>query len=148
MEISSIHCLSQTVRAIELKFWEKAHPPPYVTCHVSQVMCHMSCVTCHLSHFMCHMSHVTCYMSHTTCHMLYVIFFFIYFFWQNVQSAEGLLSTKPTPSSFFAFWFLVCFLDFTKQLILEISFATSLLLMMGELAGAGSVCVCGCCRYH
>ena len=35
----------------------------------------------------------------------------------------------------FLFW------DFTKQLILEITFATSLLLMMGELAGGGSVAV-------
>ena len=33
------------------------------------------------------------------------------------------------------------FWDFTKQLILEITFATRLLLMMGELAGGGSVAV-------
>ena len=34
---SSRHCVSQTVRAGELKFWENAHPPPCVTCHMSRV---------------------------------------------------------------------------------------------------------------
>ena len=34
------HLQSQTVRARELKFWEKVHLPPAVTCH-------LSCVTCH-----------------------------------------------------------------------------------------------------
>ena len=42
---SSRHCLSQTIRAVELKFWENVHPPPCVTCHVSHVTCHVSCVT-------------------------------------------------------------------------------------------------------
>ena len=40
MEISSEHIHSQTIRARDLKFWEKVHLPP-------PVMRHMSCVTCH-----------------------------------------------------------------------------------------------------
>ena len=47
---SSRHCLSQTWRAGELKFWEIIHPPACDTCHVSHVTCHMSCVTSHISH--------------------------------------------------------------------------------------------------
>ena len=38
VEISSKHCLSQTIRARELKFWENIHPSPRVTCHVSRVL--------------------------------------------------------------------------------------------------------------
>ena len=48
VQIFSKDCLSQTVRAGELIFWENVHPTPYVTCHVSHVMCHMSHVTCNL----------------------------------------------------------------------------------------------------
>ena len=59
---SSRHCLSQTWRAGELKFWEIVHPPPCVTCHVSHVMCHMSCVTCHMWCVTCNVSHVACHM--------------------------------------------------------------------------------------
>ena len=58
--VSSKHLHSQTVRARKLKFWEKVHLPPPVTCHMSHVACHMSHVTCHMSHVKCHMSHVTC----------------------------------------------------------------------------------------
>ena len=32
----------QSVRAMDLKFWEKVHLPPPVRCHMSRVMCHMS----------------------------------------------------------------------------------------------------------
>ena len=39
---SSRHCLSKTVRAGELKFWENVYPP--TMCHMSRVTCHMSCV--------------------------------------------------------------------------------------------------------
>ena len=42
-QISSKHCLSQTVRSRELNFWE--NDPPTLC-----VMCHILCVTCHLSH--------------------------------------------------------------------------------------------------
>ena len=54
---SSRHCLSQTLRAGELNFWENDHPPP--------------CVMCQVSHFMCHVSHVsiTCQLSCVSCHM-------------------------------------------------------------------------------
>ena len=78
MEISSVHLDSQTIRAKELKFLEKVHLFPSVMCHVSHVMCHMSHVTCHM-----------------------------YFFWGGGEtkgcreSVEDLLSTWPTPSSFF-----------------------------------------------
>ena len=40
---SSRHCPSQT--AGELKFWENVHPPPCVTCHVSNARCQVSGVT-------------------------------------------------------------------------------------------------------
>ena len=45
---SSKHCLSQTVRAGELKFWENLHHPQCVTFHVSL---HVSGVACHF--FVC-----------------------------------------------------------------------------------------------
>ena len=59
VKISSPKLHSQTIRARELKFWEKVHHPPlhvmcqvsHVTCHISGVTCHMSCVTCHMSQF-------------------------------------------------------------------------------------------------
>ena len=47
---------SQTVRARMLKFWEKVHLPPPVTCHhvtKSPVRCHVSRVICHVSHVGC-----------------------------------------------------------------------------------------------
>ena len=40
---SSRHCLSQTVRARELKLWENVNPLPCVTCHMSHVICHTVC---------------------------------------------------------------------------------------------------------
>ena len=43
---SSRHCLSQTIRAGKLEFWENVYPPPCVMCHMSHIMCHMSRVTC------------------------------------------------------------------------------------------------------
>ena len=42
---------SQTVRARELKFWEKVHLSP-VTCQMSRVRCHISHVTCQMSLFL------------------------------------------------------------------------------------------------
>ena len=53
MKIYSKHLHSQTVRARELKFSEKVHLPPPVTCHVSHVTYHMSHVACHVSHVKC-----------------------------------------------------------------------------------------------
>ena len=40
--------LSQTVRAGDLKFCDNVHPPPCVTCHMSNYMCHKSGVRCHV----------------------------------------------------------------------------------------------------
>ena len=45
-------------------------------------------------HVACHVLHVTCHMSRVTCH----IFFFFWTKWWSL-SVEGLLSTRPTPSS-------------------------------------------------
>ena len=50
MEISSINCLSQTVRARERKVQENVHHPPCATFHALHFICHMSCVTCHMSY--------------------------------------------------------------------------------------------------
>ena len=65
-------------------------------------MCHVSCVMCHVSCVMCHMACVTCHMSHVQ------IFFLHYKKKKSLKkwtkwgslSVEGLLSTRPTPSSF------------------------------------------------
>ena len=46
---SSRHCLSQTVRALKLNFWENVQPPPFFTCRMSYVMCQVSRVRCHMS---------------------------------------------------------------------------------------------------
>ena len=67
----------QTVRARELKCWEKIYHPLCVTCHMSHVMGHTSCVTCHVSHVTCHMSPATYHWSHD--------FFFLYFFFSNFR---------------------------------------------------------------
>ena len=48
------HCLSQPVRAGELKFWENVHPP--TICQVSGVRCQVSGVTGHVLSVTCHMS--------------------------------------------------------------------------------------------
>ena len=77
------HCLSQTGKAKEQKFWDNVYPQPsvtfymsivtnhvsHVTCHVSSVMFHKSCVTYNMSCVTCHMSHVTCHKSRVTCHI-------------------------------------------------------------------------------
>ena len=39
---SSRHCLSQTVRAGELEFWENVQCSPPTMCHMSRVKCHVS----------------------------------------------------------------------------------------------------------
>ena len=57
----------------------------------------MSGVTCHLSCVRCHMSCVTCHVSHVTCN---IFFYFFFTKWWSL-SVEGLLSTGPTPSSFY-----------------------------------------------
>ena len=46
-QVSHFTSNSQTVRARELKFWEKVH-----LSHLSPVTCHVSRVTCHMSHFL------------------------------------------------------------------------------------------------
>ena len=51
VKISSKHCLSQTERAWELKFWENVQPSSCVKCPVSGVTCHMSDVTFHFISF-------------------------------------------------------------------------------------------------
>ena len=51
VKISSKYCLSQAIRAGELKFWENCHPPPHITCHVPCVTFNVSCVICHMSLF-------------------------------------------------------------------------------------------------
>ena len=90
------------------------------TCHVSCVTNHMSvsCVICQVSHVTsnsqtlradilregsppptCLLSYVTCHVSHLMCHISGVLFSFFFTKWWS-YSVEGLLSTKPTPSSF------------------------------------------------
>ena len=76
VEISSKHLHFQTVRARKLKFWEKVHLPPPVTCHVSRTMCHMSCATWHVPHVMCHISHGARHMSINIYAYIYILFFF------------------------------------------------------------------------
>ena len=46
-QMSYVTSNSQTVRARDLKFWEKVHLLPLVTCHMSLATCHMLHVTCH-----------------------------------------------------------------------------------------------------
>ena len=58
VKISSKHCLSQTVGASNLKFWENVH--------------HTFCVTCPVSHVTCHKSYVTCHMSQVPCKNIYL----------------------------------------------------------------------------
>ena len=48
------------IRAGELKFWEKVHLPPRVTCHMSHGMFHVSGVMCQVSVVTFQVSHVTC----------------------------------------------------------------------------------------
>ena len=61
-------------------------------------MCHVSRVTCHVSHVMCHLLPVIC-------HFFYNKKIHIYIFFLNDKVVElvvqSLLSTGPTPSSFF-----------------------------------------------
>ena len=75
-QVSHVTSNSQTVRARELKFWEKVH-----------LLHPLSPVTCHMSHVKCQTLHVTCQMSH-------VIFFKR---WRYL--VEGLFLMGPTPSS-------------------------------------------------
>ena len=49
VQISSIHCQSQTGRARELKFRENVHFTLCVSCLLSRVTSHLSSVTCHMS---------------------------------------------------------------------------------------------------
>ena len=110
----------------------------FTTHHVLHFMRHILCVTCHLSHVMCHMSQVTCHMSHVICHFFSLPFLdkMLGVSQQRVCYPQGLPCLILLCLDFFSSFF-----DFTKHLILEISFATSLLLMLGELAGGGSVAV-------
>ena len=88
-QVSHVTSYSQTIRARELKCWEKFHLLPRIMCHMLCVTCHMSCVTCHMSCVTCHMSHVK---------YIYIYIFFL----TNLSSylGEGLLSTASTLSSF------------------------------------------------
>ena len=96
-------------------------------------MCYISCVTFCVSHVTCHMSCVTCPMLHVICH------FFPLFLDKMLEwVSRGSVIHEAYPF-FCVLIFFYSFLDFTKHLTLEISFATSLLLRMGELAGGGSV---------
>ena len=98
MKISSKLCISQTVRARKVNFWENVHLPALcVRCYMSDVTCHMWPVTCYLSQVMCHMSHVTCHMSCVTCIVSHVTWEKSTIWWS--LSVEGLLSTGPTPSN-------------------------------------------------
>ena len=47
-QVSHVTSNSQTVRARELKFWEKVCLLPPVTCYMTCIMCHMSSVMCHM----------------------------------------------------------------------------------------------------
>ena len=77
---SNVHC--QTVRARELKFWEKVPLLPPVRCQVSQVMCHMT-------HVMCHMTHVTCHLLPVTCPMSCVFLVFFCYFGISCEASQG-----------------------------------------------------------
>ena len=57
-------------------------------------ICHMSCVTCHVSGVTCQVSGVTLFSS---------FHFFLFLFWTKwwILLLESLLSTGPTPSSFY-----------------------------------------------
>ena len=96
--MSHVTCNSQTVRARELKFWEKDHLLPPVTCHFSHVRFHVS-------HVRCHMPRVTCHMSGVACHLKKIYIVCVIFFikcWSYL--VEGLLTTGPTPSSLHSNW--------------------------------------------
>ena len=71
---------SQTIKAKELKFWEKGH------------LLHLSPVKCNVSRVICHMLHVTCQWS---------CFFVLFLTKWRSYSLEGLLSTRPTLSTFY-----------------------------------------------
>ena len=113
-----------TSRARYLKFCENVHHPMCVTFHVSCVMCHVSClcVMCHISGVRCYVSGVRCQVSGVRyqvsgvrcqvsgvwCQVSGVRFFSQFFccFYSSIKwwnySVEDLLSTGPTPSSYFS----------------------------------------------
>ena len=103
---------SWTGRAREVTFWENVHA---TLC----AMCHVSCVICHMSHVTYHLSHVTCHLSKYF--FLNIIFdkkfkLSLIFFDTLVELVvEGLLSTEPTPSSFFVCWTYVYFVRWLSQ---------------------------------
>ena len=68
-----------------------------------------------MSHVACHVSCVTCHLSHVT------FFFFFFFFWTKWWSllVEGLLSTEPTPSSFFLDYLGVPLLQIASNTIIS-----------------------------
>ena len=97
-----MHCQSQTERA-------RAQKAEILRRCSSHTMCHISCVTCHMSPVTCHLSHVKCKKKN--------FFFLTFFFFKKErkkklsfqknwtkwwsQLSEGLISTRPTPSSFY-----------------------------------------------
>ena len=68
--------------------------------------------------------------------MLHVICNYFLSLFSDKILEQGSVIHEAYPVSCF---FLRCFFDFTKHPTLEKGFATSILLMMGELAGGGSV---------
>ena len=100
-QVSHVTSKSQTVRARELKIWEKVEllPPATrhmscVTCHMSHVMSHMSCVTFHVSHVMCHMSCVTCHVSLVMWFTSHFMFFLLCFL-QDWEACLGRVCYQP-----------------------------------------------------
>ena len=103
---SSRHCLSQTIIAWELTFWENVHPH-----YVSHVRCHMSGVTCQVSH----VKKIIKILSSS---------FFFFFFYKVIEIVSGgFVINGPIPSSFFlsTTWLLIlinhwiCFHSFIAQ---------------------------------
>ena len=68
---SSRHCLTQTIRAGELKFWEKVHSH-------------------HVLHVTCHMSGVRCQESGVRCQVYIYVYIYIFFFvGQSIEASRG-----------------------------------------------------------
>ena len=96
--------------ATNLKLGKVADEVPPI---LSNFLCGTMCTMCHVSHVTCHVSSVTCHLSPVTCHLSHVNKNdFTFFLFKKItfrknwtkqwsQLVQGLLSTEPTPSSFF-----------------------------------------------
>ena len=89
VKISLTNLHYQTLRARELKFWEKVTSP-------------------HMSHVTCHMSHVTCHMSHVTHHVSHVNFFFFFFLQRLKLFSGGSVISGAYPSSYYYMLLFLC----------------------------------------